>query len=252
MSEKNIRRTLKDFLGLPNGREEYIKFMVAYEAAENPDLRYTQQENEELFGSQFDLAVKLRELDRKLISQGDFEKYKAEHDQRVNEIVAKSRTRNAAANEAWEIHGRAEMMMNLGQESPNAKQLEAASLSVDDRQIKIEVVKKAVAEVQEHIGRLEQSTDAIQALTEHITGQDMSAAEQRIEDTVREAREKEKRDLGLNWRDPVPSDFVLPPRPEKRVDNVAIPVNGTPEVTKQPGRMQRIIATIRRSFAKWM
>lgn len=176
MSETNTRRTLSDFLGLPNGREEYIKFMVAYEAAENPDLRYTQQENEELFGLQFDLAAKSRELDRRLISQEDFDKYKTEHDERVDQIVAKSRARNAAAKEAWQIHDRAEMMMNLGQDSPNAKQLEAASLSIEDNQIKIDEVKKATAEVLSHVGRLERSVDAMQALTEHITGVKMGDA----------------------------------------------------------------------------
>jgi fructose-specific component phosphotransferase system IIB-like protein len=251
MSETGSRRTLRDFLGLPNGREEYVKFMVAYEAAEDPDTRFTQQENEELFGLQFDLAAKLRELDRKLISQEDFDAYKAGHDQRVDEIVATSRARNAAAKEAWEVHDRAEMMMGLGQNTPNAKQLEAASLSIDDEQNRVAEVKKTLAEVQEHIGRLEQSVDAMQVLTEHITGKDMSAAEAGTVDPVRAAREKEREQLGLNWRDTLPSDLTLPPRPENVIKEAKL-VNNTPELDKPPGRFQQIITTIKKSFAKWM
>lgn len=75
---------LSDFLGSPNGRDRYIDYQLAYEKSfPKPDRRYTEEENRQLYGIQFDRAVSYRKHeDRKITA----DEYIAE-EERLNEEV---------------------------------------------------------------------------------------------------------------------------------------------------------------------
>ncbi|MBP7700547.1 hypothetical protein KA111_00635 [Candidatus Woesebacteria bacterium] len=82
-----------------------------------------------------------------------------------------------AAEEAWKVYDRAKAYLYPRQESPSAKQLELAQMSVDYEQRDLAKVQELVTEIKEKFGvvmhdivRLEEATDSMQHLTEHITG----------------------------------------------------------------------------------
>lgn len=79
-------RKLSDFLGIPNGRDEYINYCLAYEQSlPKPDLRYTEEENRQLYGVQFDRAVSYRKHQAGKMTA---EEYRAEEG-RLNEEIGK-------------------------------------------------------------------------------------------------------------------------------------------------------------------
>ena len=69
MSEQQTDLHLKDFLNLPDGREEYAKHMLDSDKKESTlDPRFTNEENLELYRLQFDRAILSRKFDNKQIS----------------------------------------------------------------------------------------------------------------------------------------------------------------------------------------
>ncbi len=96
MNERTPSRKLKDFIGLPNGREEWAQYILDIEKrSAEPDPLFTDAESAELYGMQYDMAVKLREFDRKLVTQEEYSSFEKTNNEIIAQIerVARERRR---------------------------------------------------------------------------------------------------------------------------------------------------------------
>ncbi len=75
-----------------------------------------------------------------------------------------------AAEEAWEVYERASMLTKLGQKLPDAKQLQAAFMSIKNEDEKRKLLERSISEILEHISRLEETEQAWKTLAEHFIG----------------------------------------------------------------------------------